>query len=153
MSHSKKTGLNARQSLFFEFLKTKERAGAEFSTSDIVFATGWKLDSLRTNLSEGHWHRIVSKEGKDRFRAVGVLGLTEREFHARISQSKRVQSFAYSLTNQLAGTLLSRSRDNMLLALELYNRPSLANRLDGFVTLFCIAWEQSEAFDRFDRMY
>lgn len=30
----------------------------------------------------------------------------------------------------------------MLLALELYNRPSLENRLDGFVFCFCIAWEQ-----------
>lgn len=30
----------------------------------------------------------------------------------------------------------------MMLALELYNRPSLENRLDGFVLLFCIAWEQ-----------
>ncbi len=30
----------------------------------------------------------------------------------------------------------------MFLALELYNRPSLVNKLDGFVMLFCTAWEQ-----------
>ena len=30
----------------------------------------------------------------------------------------------------------------MILALELYNRPSLENRLDAFVLLFCTAWEQ-----------
>jgi len=30
----------------------------------------------------------------------------------------------------------------MFLALELYNRPSLVNRLDGFTLLFCTAWEQ-----------
>jgi hypothetical protein len=30
----------------------------------------------------------------------------------------------------------------MLLALELYNRPSLENRLDGFVLFFCVSWEQ-----------
>ena len=30
----------------------------------------------------------------------------------------------------------------MMLALELYNRPSLENKLDGFVLLFCTAWEQ-----------
>ncbi|MBN1654855.1 MAG: DUF3644 domain-containing protein [Deltaproteobacteria bacterium] len=142
MPPTKKIGLNSRQKRFFEFLKRKERAADRFSTRDIVSATSWKPDSVRTNLSEGHWHRIIAKEGRDLFRALGVLKLTEREFHARISQSKRVQSFAYGLANPLAGSLISRSRDNMLLALELYNRPSLANRLDGFVTLFCAAWEQ-----------
>lgn len=30
----------------------------------------------------------------------------------------------------------------MMLALELYNRPSLDNRLDAFVLCFCTAWEQ-----------
>ena len=30
----------------------------------------------------------------------------------------------------------------MILALELYNRPSLENRLDSFVLCFCTAWEQ-----------
>lgn len=30
----------------------------------------------------------------------------------------------------------------MLLALELYNRPSLENRMDAFVLCFCTAWEQ-----------
>ena len=30
----------------------------------------------------------------------------------------------------------------MLLALELYNRPSLDNRLDSFILCFCVAWEQ-----------
>jgi hypothetical protein len=42
----------------------------------------------------------------------------------------------------LAKALLRKSKDNMMLALELYNRPSLENRLDGFILLFCTAWEQ-----------
>ena len=37
---------------------------------------------------------------------------------------------------------MRKSRDNMLLSLELYNRPSLENRMDGFVLCFCTAWEQ-----------
>ncbi|WP_373416923.1 DUF3644 domain-containing protein, partial [Vibrio parahaemolyticus] len=37
---------------------------------------------------------------------------------------------------------MKKSRDNMMLALELYNRPSLENKLDGFVMLFSTAWEQ-----------
>ncbi|WP_434670402.1 DUF3644 domain-containing protein [Klebsiella sp. B345] len=30
----------------------------------------------------------------------------------------------------------------MILALELYNRPSLENKMDAFVMCFCTAWEQ-----------
>lgn len=36
----------------------------------------------------------------------------------------------------------SQKIENMLLALELYNRPSLDNRLDSFILCFCVAWEQ-----------
>lgn len=30
----------------------------------------------------------------------------------------------------------------MMLALELYNRPSIENRMDAFVMCFCTSWEQ-----------
>lgn len=138
----KKSGLSARQRSFFEFLKEHERAGSRFSATEVATHVGWKRESVRTNLSEGHWSRVIARDGKDSYRSNGVLQLSEREFHARISQSKRVQSFAYGVANQLAAALLARSRDNMILALELFNRPSLANRLDGFVMLYCAAWEQ-----------
>lgn len=39
----------------------------------------------------------------------------------------------------------------MTLALELYNRPSLENKLDGFVLLFCTAWEQLSKARLIDR--
>lgn len=138
----RKPGLTPRQRTFLEFLRAHERSGSRFSAADIAAKVGWKVDSVRTNLSEGHWARVVVKDGKGAFRAVGVVDLSEREFHARISQSKHVQSFGHGVANGLAASLLARSRDNMILALELYNRPSLANRLDGFVMLYCAAWEQ-----------
>lgn len=138
----KKATLNERQRRLLEFLKEQERRNATFGPDEIAAATGYKRDSVRTNMTEGHWSQVVVRAGKDRFRAGPVSSLSEREFHARISQSKRVQAFGYRCSNPLAAGLLSRSRDNMVLALELYNRPSLINRLDGFVMLFCAAWEQ-----------
>ncbi len=138
----KRPGLSQRQKKLLEFLKSHEKSQEQFTADDIAEATGLKLDSVRAYISEGHWNRVLVREGK-RFRTGhGVSALSEREFQARISQSKHVQSFAYGVTNALAASLLGRSRDNMVLALELYNRPSLANRLDGFVMLYCAAWEQ-----------
>lgn len=43
---------------------------------------------------------------------------------------------------ELVSSLLDRSRTNAGLALELINRPEMANRLDAFVLLFVTAWEQ-----------
>lgn len=42
----------------------------------------------------------------------------------------------------MVSNLLERSRTNAGLALELINRPELANRLDAFVLLLATAWEQ-----------
>ncbi|MCV6004036.1 DUF3644 domain-containing protein, partial [Escherichia coli] len=64
------------------------------------------------------------------------------EFKKRLSQSKHYQELGHRCKSNLAKALIKKSRDNMMLALELYNRPSLENKLDGFVMLFSTAWEQ-----------
>jgi hypothetical protein len=63
---------------------------------------------------------------------------SEEEFRRQVTQSKRVDHFE----SPLARALLQRSADNFCLALEVYNRPTLANRLDAFALLFTTAWEQ-----------
>ncbi|WP_217627954.1 DUF3644 domain-containing protein [Vibrio parahaemolyticus] len=64
------------------------------------------------------------------------------EFSKKLSQSKHRRGLGHNCKSKLAKALLRKSRDNMLLALELYNRPSLENRMDGFVMCFFTAWEQ-----------
>lgn len=65
-----------------------------------------------------------------------------QQFTQILSQSKHRRGLGHNCKSRLARALLRKSRDNMLLALELYNRPSLENRMDCFVLCFCIAWEQ-----------
>lgn len=64
--------------------------------------------------------------------------LPEDEFRRAVTQTKQRTSFK----DRFAQALVKRSRDDMILALEIYHRPSLANRLDAFSMLFTTSWEQ-----------
>jgi hypothetical protein len=76
------------------------------------------------------------------YEAINTLDISVVEFKKKLSQSKHYQEMGHRCKSNLAKALLKKSKDNIMLALELYNRPSLENKLDGFVMLFCTAWEQ-----------
>jgi hypothetical protein len=130
------------QELFFDFLQQCERANRKFNKEQIIAATGWKPATFKTYFGKGQITQFVSDIGANQFEAISTLDITYVEFKKRLSQSKHYQELGHKCKSNLAKALLKKSRDNMMLALELYNRPSLENKLDGFVLLFCTAWEQ-----------
>lgn len=130
------------QQKFFEFLQRAERTGKTFLRDELIAASGWKISTFETYYNKGQISQFVSETEVGKFRAVNTIDLSFVEFQKRLSQSKHFQELGHRCKSQLAKALLKKSRDNMLLALELYNRPSLENKLDGFVLLFCTAWEQ-----------
>jgi hypothetical protein len=130
------------QELFFDFLQQCERANRKFNKEQIIAATGWKPATFKTYFGKGQITQFVSDIGANQFEAINTLDITYVEFKKRLSQSKHYQELGHKCKSNLAKALLKKSRDNMMLALELYNRPSLENKLDGFVLLFCTAWEQ-----------
>ncbi|KFZ30790.1 hypothetical protein IDSA_06780 [Pseudidiomarina salinarum] len=133
---------NERQKKFFEFLKQQETKGQPFTKDDVLKATGWKAATFQSYLAKGQLSDFVSKTDNNKLEASNTLNITFKQFEKKLSQSKHVQSLGHNCKSKLAKALLRKSRDNMLLALELYNRPSLENKIDGFVMLFCAAWEQ-----------
>lgn len=130
------------QKLFFEFLQQHERIGKQFNKEQVIAATGWKPATFKTYFGKGQITQFVTETDDGKFQAINTLDLSFVEFQKRLSQSKHFQELGHKCKSQLAKALLKKARDNMMLALELYNRPSLENKLDGFVLLFCTAWEQ-----------
>lgn len=130
------------QQRFFDFLQHAEHSGKTFSRDELISASGWKNSTFETYYHKGQITQFVTETDNEGFRAINTLELTFVEFQKRLSQSKHFQELGHRCKSQLAKALLKKSRDNMMLALELYNRPSLENKLDGFVLLFCTAWEQ-----------
>jgi hypothetical protein len=85
---------------------------------------------------------ISVRINKNEYQVSGVTKYSVETFSKLLSQSKHRRELGHNCTSNLAKALLRKSQDNMMLALELYNRPSLENRLDAFVLLFCTSWEQ-----------
>ena len=123
-------------------LKEKENAGKSVTLDEILEYTGWKESTFYTYWNKGRLNEFLNEIGSGVYTPLNVSGLTENEFSRLLSQSTHRQELGHICKSHLAKALLRKSRDNMLLAIELYNRPSLDNRLDSFVLCFCVAWEQ-----------
>ena len=130
------------QQELFMLLKKKEKAGKSVTLSEILRHTKWKKSTFDTYWNKGRLHEFLNETKPNVYVPFNVSRLTEDEFSRSLSQSKHRQEFGYICKSHLAKALLRKSRDNMLLALELYNRPSLDNRLDSFILCFCVSWEQ-----------
>lgn len=126
---------------FFELLTRAETRNTLVTKKEIIERTGWKDSSFNTYLGKGQLP-FLSEIGPDQFQVFGVTKLTLEAFSKLLSQSKHRRELGHNCKSSLARALLRKSRENMILALELYNRPSLENRLDAFVLLFCTSWEQ-----------
>lgn len=125
-----------------ELLQKKENTGQNFNTNEILNATGWKVATFKTYWNKGQLADFISEVSDGIFEASNCQDISEIEFAKLLSQSKHRRGLGHNCKSKLAKALLSKSKDNMLLALELYNRPSLENRMDAFVMCFCTAWEQ-----------
>jgi hypothetical protein len=124
------------------FLKKKEANYQRFTSSQLVDATGWKNVTFKTYLAKGQLSDFISEVGVDLYEASNCTSINEVEFAKLLSQSKHRRGLGHNFKSKFAKALLHKAKDNILLALELYNRPSLENRMDAFVMLFCTAWEQ-----------
>ena len=123
-------------------MQNKEAGANPVSTEEILEATGWKPVTFETYFAKGQLSEYLSKTDDSIFAVSNTIGLEPITFSRNLSQSKHRRELGHNCKSRLAKALLKKSRDNMILALELYNRPSLENRLDSFVLCFCTAWEQ-----------
>ncbi len=130
------------QRSLLDLLREAEAEGRQLLEAEILETTGWKPATLASYLGKGQLSDFLVEVEDGVFEAGGTKGITPETFAKVLTQSKNIRGIGHKLDSRLARALLRRSRDNMVLALELYNRPSLENRLDGFALLYCTAWDQ-----------
>ncbi len=109
---------------------------------EVAAAAGYSPKSVRAYKSLGYLASVIVTVSPGVLRACGVAKMDDTEFQRAISQSNKVKDIGYRCKNQLAKALTHKSRDNAILALSIYNNPTITNRIDGFAMLFCAAWEQ-----------
>lgn len=130
---------SAKQIQLICALREYERDNKNFTIGDIVAKTGYNENSVRKYINEKlngvHLHQIDEKL----WRAEGVLKLSDDEFCQLMSQSLKAKALTPDL--RLSRSLMKRSLDAFTLALEVYNRPSLENRVEAFCIFSVNAWE------------
>ncbi|ANV89912.1 DUF3644 domain-containing protein [Picosynechococcus sp. PCC 8807] len=125
-----------------KILQEKESQQEPITQDEILQKSGWQASTFQTYLNKGQLSDFLHESRDKHFEVSNTISLSEQEFSQLLSQSKHRRGLGHNCKSKLSKALLRKSKDNMLLALELYNRPSLENRIDGFVLCFCIAWEQ-----------
>lgn len=130
------------QAKLFIFLKQAEERKKLFTIEELISATGWKKITFETYWQKGQLSDFIHKVDDTNFESFGCNNITEIEFAKMLSQSKHRRGLGHNCKSKLAKSLLIKAKDNFQLSIELYNRPSLENRMDVFVMCFCAAWEQ-----------
>ncbi|HEO9144773.1 TPA: DUF3644 domain-containing protein [Enterobacter asburiae] len=120
-------------------LRRNEKNNNTFTPSELASETGYSENSIRKYINEKlNGQYVHSTDGK-LWRCQGILKLSNDEFISLMSQSLKAKSLTPD--TKIYRSLLKRSLDAFILSLEIYNRPSLDNRVEAFCILAVNAWE------------
>ncbi|MCF8258033.1 MAG: DUF3644 domain-containing protein [Flavobacteriales bacterium] len=131
-----------QQEKFYEFLKAKQKANKTFTLQELADATGYKLKgTINAKISRHEWDFAFEKANETEYRAKDISSLTFEQFFQLLSTKKTALPVEGTGTLGHRDILLNQAKDNFILSLELYNRPSLENRFQAFTLIHCAAWE------------
>jgi len=136
--------------LLLEFFREKEENNECFSVAQAAAATGYNPKSIIKYISEKLKGKFIFKSESNYFISKGLTKISNDEFIRLMSQS--TSSKEITPQEKMYQQLIKRSLDAFTLALEVYNRPSLCNRVEAFTIMMVNAWElflKAEILDTF----
>jgi len=123
-----------------EALREYEANGEIFTCDMLVSRTPYPKNTINKYINEKLLNQYIFHcDSKKNYRCEGLLSLSNEAFLALMSQS--VQAKTPSAEEQFYIKLTEKSLDAFTLALEVYNRPSLKNRVEAFTIMMVNAWE------------
>ena len=129
----------ARLERMYDFLCEREESGTSFTVQELAKVSDYAKSTARTYLTKKLVGYLVWETGNGNYVCDGVRpNYSKQEFLEYMSQTSRYVKM--DETDRLVESLLERSSDAFLLALESYNRPSLQNRVQAFCVLMVEAW-------------
>lgn len=122
-----------------EALRRNESNKTTFTPIELANETGYTLNSIRKYINEKlNGYYVHSTDGKA-WKCEGIHKLSNDDFISLMSQSLKAKKLTPDI--KIYRSLLKRSLDAFILSLEIYNRPSLDNRVEAFCILSVNAWE------------
>lgn len=137
------TRTNTREHRFHQLFEVlQQNAGKTIGLEDLAEESGYTVQTLYTYLTKNKLDPFVMLDGSRQCHIQDLTNFSLGDLKRSLSQRENRHEYEHLGVSELVSNLLVRSRTNAGLALELINRPELANRLDAFVLLFVTAWEQ-----------
>ncbi|ELV8683723.1 DUF3644 domain-containing protein [Vibrio fluvialis] len=124
--------------LLDELRKLQEK-GSEFTAKEVAESVGYSVSSINKYFNEKLKGEYIVKVSRSLWKCNGINKLSNDEFFRLMSQSLNTQS--KSPDEIFSEQLMKRSHDAFTLALEVYNRPTLGNRVEAFTIMMVNAWE------------
>ena len=128
------------QLAFAEVLREFEDNATIFTSEMVEERTAYSKNSINKYINEKLLDKYVFHAGsRTQYRCEGITSLSNDEFLALMSQSAKAKR--KTPEEQFHDKLVNRSLDAFTLALEVYNRPSMKNRVEAFAIMMVNAWE------------
>ncbi len=104
-----------------KLFQEKEAKGHLVSLEEVLEASNWKETTFATYYGKGQLAEFLNEASKGLYEVSNTLGISVQDFAKLLSQSKNRRDLGHNCKSKLSKALLRKSRENMLLALELYN--------------------------------
>ena len=125
--------------LLLDFFREQESNSKSFTYQDAADATGYSHKSVGKYISEKLKGTYVFKSDHGGWVSEGLTQMSNDDFIRLMSQS--TSSRKLTPEEKMYQKLIKRSLDAFTLALEMYNRPSLSNRVEAFTIMMVNSWE------------
>lgn len=123
-----------------DVLREYENNGTVFTAEMVAQRTAYSKNSINKYINEKLLDKYIFHAGsRTKYRIEGVCTLSNDAFLALMSQSAKVKK--KTPEELFHDKLVGRSLDAFTLALEVYNRPSMKNRVEAFAIMMVNAWE------------
>ncbi len=137
---------NKKQRLTLLFLQKMEKEDKEFSDLQLSKASTYPLGaSLRAKLSRNEFGEFVVKQSNGLYKAQHTSGISSDEYALKVSSKYRhanpVKHSTGASPSKPSETLVEKSVQAALAAIEIYNKPDFRYREETFAILLINAWE------------
>jgi len=128
-----------RELKLLDFLRDKESKQKDFTLKEASEVTEYKTNTISKYFTEDLKGKYLFKKNRSTWFSKEINTLSNKDFFSLISQS--TNSKEKTSDEKFFDTLVERSLDSFTLALEIYNRPSLKNKVEAFSIMIINSWE------------
>jgi hypothetical protein len=124
----------------YNFFIEREKENRGFSIQEIISATGWAESTVKGYLTK-KWHHFLVTNGGGIYFCKGIIEFPFNSFVRIHEQKSEISPYLYKPTyGDIVDTLLEKSREAALLAVQIYNSPTLKFRVQGYIVNMIIAY-------------